>query len=189
MMYLPSMDHHYAQAVLARTKDDRSGAAEALAAVVHEADPRAAVFQVESADAALHALSAGQRFSAVLLAAGGCGGLLLAMLGLYGVVSYAVTQRTREIGIRHALGAARRDILRLFLRDGLIASAIGIAAGVAIGVEGVRAVGYVIYDAPHADVVSCTIVTLALSGAVFFACLLPALRATRVDPVDALRTL
>ncbi len=112
----------------------------------------------------------------------------LAALGLYGVIAYAVAQRTQEIGIRMAVGAQRRDVLRLVLTGGLKL----VAIGVALGLAGALALGPVVHSllfgvTAHDPAVFATDAVLLL-GVATLACLLPALRATRVDPMAALRT-
>ncbi|HZH42071.1 MAG TPA: FtsX-like permease family protein, partial [Gemmatimonadales bacterium] len=114
-------------------------------------------------------------------------GLLLSAIGLYGVLSYMVSQRTSEMGIRVALGAARRDILTLVVRQGLRVTAIGLVIGVAGSLVAGKALGSLLYGvSPHDPVVLGTVVMVLVVVATL-ASYLPALRATRVDPMVALR--
>ena len=113
--------------------------------------------------------------------------LVLAVVGVYGVVSYSVAQRTREIGIRVALGAGRGQIRAMVLWQGMGASAIGIAIGAAGAVAVTRVMGALLYGVSPTDPVTFGLVTLVLAGTVLIACLLPAWRATKVDPIVALR--
>src|SRR6266508_481389 len=127
------------------------------------------------------------RFGAVLAGAQGLLGLLIAAMGLYGVVSYVVSQRTREIGVRVALGARRFDILRLVVRDGLRLTLIGLAIGLLISLGFTAILTKVLYGLmPAATPVFAAVVVL-LAGVAMLACYLPARRATKVDPMVALR--
>jgi predicted permease len=119
--------------------------------------------------------------------AGGMGllGLFIAVVGVYGVVSYAATQRTREVGIRVALGAMPADVLRLILRQGLRLIAVGLAAGVLLGWLLTRAISHVLHGETGVIAFAVGIVLLAATG--FLACYVPARRAMRLDPMTALR--
>jgi ABC-type antimicrobial peptide transport system permease subunit len=113
--------------------------------------------------------------------------LLLAGVGLYGVMSFVVSQRTREIGIRVALGAQSRDCVRLFLRQGLRLTAIGLVVGIAGGVAVSRLLASVLVDLSPLDPVSFGGVSLFLASVALVSCYIPARRATKVDPMVALR--
>jgi predicted permease len=127
------------------------------------------------------------RLGAMLVGAFGVLGLVLASVGVYGVVSYSVGQRTREIGIRTALGAQRSQILAMILRQGMRMALIGIAIGVALSFFLLRSVNSVLYGVSSTDVVTLLIVSTLLLAVAFMASCLPAIRATRVDPIVALR--
>jgi putative ABC transport system permease protein len=113
--------------------------------------------------------------------------LVLSALGLYGVIAYSVTQRTREIGIRSALGATNRDILRLFMRSGLVLTTIGLALGIAGAVSLARFLGSLIVDVRGYDPLTLGCVAVVLAATASVASLIPALRALRVNPVVALK--
>ena len=132
--------------------------------------------------------TANSSFSATLVLAFAVLSLILAAVGLYGVLAYLVAQRTTEIGIRIALGACRNEIMKLVLLDGLQPALIGLAAGVALSIASVRLIQSVLYgtDVFDLSVFVTVIVTLALVAAL--ACALPAWRASRLDPMQALRT-
>ena len=129
------------------------------------------------------------RLAATVLVASGLFGLLLSVVGLYGVVSYAAAQRMREIGIRCALGAERRDLLMLLLRDALVALAVAVVIGVALGFAAVRIVSSMVIALPRLDAVTMIAVPLMLSAVIVAACLRPVRRAARVNPIDVLRAL
>lgn len=113
--------------------------------------------------------------------------LVLAVVGVYGVVSYSVAQRTREIGIRAALGAGRGQIRAMVLRQGMRAVVVGIGIGLAGALAVTRVMGALLYGVSPTDPATFVLVTLVLAGTALIACLLPARRATRVDPLLALR--
>jgi ABC-type antimicrobial peptide transport system permease subunit len=114
--------------------------------------------------------------------------LLLAAIGTYGVMSVAANQRVREIGIRMALGAQRRDIERLIVRPGLVLAALGIAAGVASAAVLARLMRAVLFAVATTDLMTYASVSLLLILVTLVACYVPARRATRQDPLTALRT-
>ena len=113
--------------------------------------------------------------------------LLLAMIGLYGIISYSVSQRTREIGIRVALGAQERDLLRLVMGAGARLTAIGVAIGVAAALGLTQLMGSILYGVKAADPLTFACVAIVLTLVALAACYIPARRAMRVDPMDALR--
>jgi ABC-type antimicrobial peptide transport system permease subunit len=128
-------------------------------------------------------------FRALALLAGVLGALalLLASIGLYGVMSFVVTQRTREIGVRLALGAQGGDVVRLFLKEGLRLTAIGLAVGLAGGVGISRLLAAALVDLSPLDPLAFGSVSLFLALVAWVACYVPARRATKVNPMAALR--
>jgi predicted permease len=128
-----------------------------------------------------------QRMAATLLGAFGALALLLAALGIYGVLAYAVRRRTREIGIRMALGAQVADVLRLVLRQGVVLTAAGLVVGLAGAVAGTRLLGGFLYDVKPLDPLTFAAVVALLACTALLACWLPARRAAKVDPMVAVR--
>jgi len=128
-----------------------------------------------------------RRFSLVIFGVFGCVALLLAAMGIYGVTNYAVTQRTQEIGIRMALGARVRDVLKLVLREGLSLALIGAAIGLAGALAVTRVMSTLLFGVAPTDLGTFTAVALVLIAVAFLACYIPARRATKVDPLVALR--
>jgi ABC-type antimicrobial peptide transport system permease subunit len=114
--------------------------------------------------------------------------LLLASIGLYGVVAYLTAQRTGEIGIRMALGAERKQVLRLMLRDGLRPALYGLVLGLAASAGAVRLIQSMLYETPPLDPAIYAAVSATLLGVAALSCVIPAWRASRIDPMQALRT-
>jgi ABC-type antimicrobial peptide transport system permease subunit len=131
-----------------------------------------------------------QRFPTILLGAFAVLALLLASSGIYGVISYLMTQRVREIGIRLALGAEKQDVLRMVLGQGLRMAAAGIAIGIAAALVLARLLSsfsQLLFGVRSNDPPTLAVVSLVLIGAALLACYVPARRAARVDPLIALR--
>jgi predicted permease len=128
------------------------------------------------------------RLGASLLAAFGGLALLLASVGIYGVLSFSVSRRTREMGIRLALGAETRSVFLLVVRDGMLLAAVGIVLGLAGGLAGARSLASFLYGVSTADVPTFAGMTLVLAAVALAACVIPARRAMRVNPLAALRS-
>jgi ABC-type antimicrobial peptide transport system permease subunit len=126
-------------------------------------------------------------FALVMLSIAAAVALLLGIVGIYGVISYIATQRTREIGIRIALGAARRDVSRLFLRHGFVLAAVGIALGMVAAAFVTRVMSTLLFGVGALDAMTYVAVAAGLGATALLASYLPALRAARVDPAVALR--
>jgi predicted permease len=126
-------------------------------------------------------------FALVMLTIAATVALVLGVVGIYGVISYIATQRTREVGIRIALGAARRDVSRLFLRHGVLLAGLGIAIGLVAAGLTTRLMSALLFGVSALDVVTYAAVAVALGATALLATYLPAMRASRIDPADALR--
>jgi putative ABC transport system permease protein len=128
-----------------------------------------------------------RRYPALLMAVFASVALILAAVGIYGVISYAVSQRTHEIGIRMALGAQASDVLRLIVQQGMIVAFTGIVIGLAASLALTRLLGTLLFDVSPTDPLTFTGVAALLLIVAFMACYLPARRAAKVDPLTAVR--
>jgi predicted permease len=145
------------------------------------------VFSVNTISALIGSQLAADRMIAVLLSVFGVGALLLATIGIYGVMAYSAAQRTREIGIRIALGAERSDILKLIIRQGIFLISIGAGLGLALALAATRVLQSLLFGVSATDPLTFAVVLFVLVGVALLACYLPARRATKVDPLVALR--
>ena len=156
-------------------------------AIVRELDPKLPLAQVRSLDTVMSRSVAESRFTMALLVLLSSLALLLASLGVYGVISYLVTQRTTEIGIRLALGSSPGGVLAMVVKQGLLMSALGVTIGAAVAVLATGLMSSVLYGVSPHDPLTFTLVPLVLLATALLGALVPALRAARVDPVVALR--
>jgi hypothetical protein len=193
-VYLPMAQQWWppAYVVIARVGGN-AGSAETtvsrLKAAVSGADTFATVNRVRSLDQIAAEILYPRRLAASILGASAVIALLLAGVGLYGVVSYSVAQRVHEIGVRAALGAERADILRLIIREGIKVGAVAACLGLALSYTAVRLTSNLFVAMPRMDLVTLIAVPLVLLGTVVLACYIPARRAAGVDPMVALRAL
>jgi len=170
-----------------RTAADPMRLAPALRNAVLELDPDQPVSRVVAMSRRLSDSIAPQRFSALLLGIFALVALALAAVGIYGVISFSVTRRTHEIGVRLALGARRNDVLGMVVLDAVGLALIGVAIGVAGGLALTRLLGSLLYGVSATDPVIFAAVSLVLTAVAALASFLPARRAARVDPIVALR--
>ena len=174
-------------ALTVRTAGDPTAISSAVAQEIHAEDPTAVVFNVRTMDELVHDSLARQRFASTMLGAFAGFAVLLAAVGLYGVMSYLVTQSTRDIGVMVALGARSGDIIGLVMRQGMELAGIGIVAGVVGAVALTRVMASLLFGISATDAVTFILVPLMLAAVAFAATVIPAWRTTRVDPVVALR--
>ena len=170
-----------------RTRGDPAEVIPAVRQVITRVDPNAALDAIMPLDRLVANSVARQRLYAVMLAVFASVAALLAAIGVYGVLAYAVVERTREIGLRMALGAARQQVLGLVLGRGLSCAAIGIGLGLAAAAAGMRYLQAMLYGITPLDGVTFAIVAVAFTAVAALASYLPARRATEVDPMVALR--
>ncbi|MCY4658549.1 MAG: ABC transporter permease [Acidobacteria bacterium] len=189
MIYLPySQRFTPSLTVVARTSIDPERTALALLTAGRELDPDLRVVETKTMDRHLALMRLPQQLSAFVLSAFGVLALALAAVGLYGLVSYSVARRTREIGIRKALGADGPRLVRLLVAGGLKLVVLGGALGVALAVVATRLLSGLLFEVDALDPLTFVGVPLVLGAAALFAAWLPARRASRVSPVVALRT-
>ncbi len=189
-VYFPLAQNYNSTAtIFVHTDNDPLRQVEPVREQIRQLDANLPVYGVTSMDAHVHygkpLLPA--RLGAILVGAFGILGLALAAVGVYGVVSYSVSQRTQELGLRTALGAQRSDVIKLVLRQGLGLALVGVSIGLALALVLARAIRAVLYGVTSIDYVTLVLVSVLLFAVAFVATYVPALRATQVDPVDALR--
>jgi putative ABC transport system permease protein len=174
--------------VVARSASgDTAGLAGTLRGVIRQTDKDSPVYNVRTMEELLAASVAKRRFNMILLGGFASVALLLASLGIYGVISYTVTQRTHEIGVRVALGAQPRDVVRMILTQGMRLTLIGVGVGLLGAFALTRVMSGLLFGVSATDPFTFAGVALLLAGVAFVSCLLPARRATKVDPMVALR--
>ncbi len=173
--------------VVLRTAGDASALAPAMRKLISGIDPTQPVYNVKTLEQALADSIAPRRFNLFLLGTFAAVALLLALVGIYGVLAYAVTERTREIGVRMALGAQRREVVSMVVREGMAMALAGMAAGLAGAWSLTHLMASLLYDVKATDPATFAAVSVALAATAMLACWIPALKAARVDPVVALR--
>lgn len=170
-----------------RSLTDTAGVVAAFRNEIKAVDAELPVYDIRTMNQVLAASVAERRFSMLLLAVFACAALLLAAIGLYGVISFSVTERTREIGIRLAMGASHRDVLKLVIRQGISLSLAGIALGIAVAFATTRLMTSLLFGVSANDPLTFIAVSVVLTEVALGACFVPARRAARVDPMVALR--
>jgi predicted permease len=173
--------------LVVRTADDPNQVIRPVEAAIHEYDPRQAISEVQTMDHVFADSASNARFQLVLLLIFAGLAIVLAMIGVYGVVSYSVTQRTQEIGVRMAMGAGTSEITRMVLREALLLAGLAVGVGLAGALAVTRAMESVLYETAPTDPVTLAIAATGVLVVVTAAALVPARRATHVDPLVALR--
>ena len=175
-------------AVVLRTEGDPAAVMTSVRSAVAELDPREVIYNVKTLDEVLSGSLAARRLSMMLLSVFAALALLLACVGIYGVISYLVGQRTHEIGVRVALGAGRSDVLRLILAHGARMALVGVAIGLTAALALTRLMANLLFGVTAHDPWTFAAVPVLLMAVAIAACYLPARRALRVDPIVALRS-
>jgi putative ABC transport system permease protein len=187
-IYLPLAQSYTSSATLVvKTISDPQTLLAAIRSEVQRLDPNMPVFGVKTLNEHLSLTLFPMRIGAGLVGSFGTLALILAAIGVYGVMTYAVSQRTREIGIRMSLGAGSRDVLVMIVRQGMILAGIGLGIGLALALVLSRLMSNVLYGVSATDPMTFASVPVLLVAVVLLSCFVPARRAARVDPIIALR--
>ena len=173
--------------LIARTRGEPSAQAAPLRDVVRSLDSDQAVYDVKTMSAMMDERTAPRRFVLALIGAFAAIALLLASVGLYGVIAYTIAQREREFGIRLALGATPRSLLHLVMSEGITLAAIGVPLGLLLTFAGARFLRALLYGVSPLDLGSVAIATALLGGTVLLATWIPARRAARANPLQSMR--
>jgi predicted permease len=184
VVYLPGA---YSAWHVARVSGDPATAGAAIARQIREFDSTITISDMQTMTERMDTSMARQRFSSTMLGAFAAFALLLAVVGVYGVMSHVVAQGSRDIGLRMALGAERRRILTMVLRQGMELAVAGVVLGLIGAVALTRVMAGMLFNVSTMDLATFSIVPVGLSVTAVVAILIPATRATRVDPVVALR--
>jgi predicted permease len=186
-IYRPLPDEERDILLLVRTSLDPGSLSAAVRNAIHEIDKTIPIYDVATMSERIGDQTARSRFTGWLMSIFAGIALVLATVGLYGVMSYAVTRRTQEIGVRMALGASRGSVLLLVLRQGMPLILAGIGIGLAVSFGLTRLISTLLYGVTPTDAFTFGSVSASLVLVALFACWLPARRASRVDPIHALR--
>jgi putative ABC transport system permease protein len=185
--YEPHAQLTFDMTILVKTETDPRAIINAVQTELRAMDKDLPAYSIKTLDEYLAASVARPRFNTLLLAIFAGLALILTAVGLYGVMSYSVTQRTHEIGIRMALGASQQKVLGMVVRRGMTLTAIGIGTGLVGAFFLTRLLSSLLYGVSVTDPITFVAISVILAGVALGACFLPALRATRVDPMIALR--
>jgi putative ABC transport system permease protein len=187
-MYVPHQQDALGSMMVAiRAKSDPQDVVGAARGLVAAKDRSLALAGLATMTEVSNDALASFHFVTLVMTAFGATALILALVGIYGVVSYSVSCRTNEIGIRMALGAQARDVRKLVLRQGLTLTLVGVASGLACTVGLIHVLGSLLYEISATDPLTLSVVTVVLTVTALVASYLPARRATKVDPMVALR--
>ena len=188
MAFWPQPELTYSSMTLAiRTRGEAMNIAPAARNVIHELDPEQPIGEVNTMNGLMAKSTARSRFIAILLAVFSVVALVMAAVGIYGVMSYSVQQRTHEIGVRMALGAQQRDVHALVVKQGVLLGVVGVAVGLVASFVLTRLIASLLFEVTATDATTFAGVAAGLFMVTLIACYIPARRATKVDPLVALR--
>ena len=176
-----------AMTLIVRTRGEPTSVAAAARDVIHQLDPEQPIGEINTMTGLMATSVARSRFNTILLAIFSIVALVMAAVGIYGVMSYTVQQRTHELGIRLALGAQQRDVLKLIVKQGIVLGLIGVASGLAASFGLTRLMTSLLFEVTATDMRTFAVVATGLFAIVLIACYIPARRATKVNPLVALR--
>jgi putative ABC transport system permease protein len=179
---------HPSLAFVMHTEREPAALTNAVRGAIAEVDAAQPIFDVQPLDTLISSSLGQRRFTLTLMLMFGLVALILAAVGIYGVMAYTVAQRTQEIGIRVALGARPMSVLGMVLRDGMTLVGVGLAIGVAAALALGRLVSSLLYGVTATDAVTYLVIAATLALVALVAIVIPARRATRVDPMQALRS-
>jgi putative ABC transport system permease protein len=185
IMYMPHLDP--SMNLVIRTQNNPASFAGAVRREVRAIDADQPVAAVQTMDDWIDTSTSGPRYRTTLIGLFALLALVLASTGIYGVMSYSVTQRTHEIGVRMALGAGQWDVLKLVVRQGMVLVLIGVALGITGAFALKKVMGSLLFQVTARDPMTFVVVSVVLAVVAFIACYIPARRATKVDPLVALR--
>jgi len=186
-IYLPDAQYPTSSVSLVVRSADPRGMVATVRDHIRSLDPELAAYDINTLESLIGDSMSLRRFSMLLLAVFAAVALSLATIGIYGVISFSVTQRSHEIGIRLALGAQSANIIRLVVTQGMVPTLVGVTIGVLSGLGLIRLMSSLLYGVAATDVSTFVLVSLILTTVATGACLVPALRATKIDPMIALR--
>jgi putative ABC transport system permease protein len=187
-MYIPARQLPApSMTLIVRAKVPQESLINSMREAVQSVDPDQPIRRAQTIQAAIAGTVAPLRFVAALLSLFAGLALTLAIIGIYGVMSYAVAQRTQEIGVRMALGAQYHDVLKLIMGNGVILTLIGIGLGLACALALTRVMASLLFEVKPTDATTFAVVSISLAIIAIVACYIPARRATKVDPLVALR--
>jgi putative ABC transport system permease protein len=175
------------KSLVVRTSSESQSVIDSVRSTVAGMDRDSPVFGVTTVRNVVLNSTTGERFYTQLLGSFSITALLLAAIGIYGVISYSVLERSHEIGVRMALGAQSKQVLRLMLKEGLILSSLGVALGVAVSFAATPLIAAFLYGVKPYDLLTWSLVSVFLMGVTLVATYIPGRRATRLDPMVALR--
>ncbi len=188
VVYQPYWQHQLlAMSLVVRTAADPRSIAAVMRQEIRQLEPEMPLPEMRTMQQVVSESVSRRRFQMHLLLIFAGVALVLAAVGIYGVISYAVSQRTHEIGIRMALGAERRDVVKLVVGQGMILALVGVTLGVGAAFALTRLMSSLLFGVGATDPVTFVIASLLLVGVAFVACYLPARQAAKVDPMVALR--